>query len=103
MHFIVTHHLEQLAVACPRLRQLDLHFNRHFLKSLQGLHAIASICHDLQGLNLSNETTSDVESQMLLWEILSEMKLTCLALHLCMLLPSVEEDEKDLIYLFQKC
>ena len=98
-----SHQLEQLAITCPKLQRLNLYFNNHCLESLRGLHSIASSCHNLQGLNLSSIATKDIESQMQLWEILSEMKLTHLAIHLCVLLPSVEEDRMELIGLFQKC
>ena len=35
-------HLEQLAIACPNLQQLNLKENVNCLKSLQGLRAIAT-------------------------------------------------------------
>ena len=47
-------HLEQLAIACPNLQRLNLNNSSFFLESLQGLQAIASHCHHLQGLDIGN-------------------------------------------------
>ena len=99
---IYSHQLEQLAIECPNLQRLSLSCT-DCLKSLQGLHAIAGSCRNLQGLSLLYIPVKDVESQIQLWEILSEMKLTYLAVDLCVLLPSIEEDKMELINLFQKC
>jgi len=96
-------HLEQLAFSCPNLQRLNLFGNVHCLKSLRGLRTIASYCHNLQGLNLMPISVEEVENQMQLWEILSDMKLTHLAIGLCILLPCVEEDKIELKDLFQKC
>jgi len=71
-------HLEQLAIACPNLHKLNLQGCCHCLESRQGLKAIASHCHNLQGLNLDNKACAKV---ITLWEILSKMKLTHLAVN----------------------
>ena len=94
--------LEQLAVTCLNLQRLNLYKSMYCLKSLQGLRAIATFCNNLQGLNLSGIPVSEVEDQTQLWEILSDMKLTHLAIDFCVLLPSAENKQK-LIVLFQKC
>ena len=99
---IRSHQLEQLAIECPNLQRLSLS-STGCLKSLQGLRAIAGSCHNLQGLNLLNIPAKNVESQVQLWEILSEMKLTHLAVDMCVLLSPIEEDNMELISLFQKC
>ena len=96
-------HLEQLAFACPNLQRLNLNGNKECLKSLRGLRAIASCCHNLHGLNLKFISVKEVENQIQLWEILSSMKLTHLAICLCILLPSVEENKIELLDLFGKC
>ena len=57
-------HLEQLAIACPNLHRLDLGMRDLSLKSLQGLQAIASHCHNLQGLNLFGICVSKVEDHV---------------------------------------
>jgi len=90
--FEVTHsrelhsgHLEQIAIACPNLQQLNLLRSENCLKNLQGLHSIARSCKKLQGLNLLGISVSNVENQLQVWEILSDMHLTHLAIDLCML------------------
>jgi len=40
-------HLEQLAIACTNIQELDLKNCFHCLERLQGLQAIASHCHNL--------------------------------------------------------
>ena len=80
-------HLEQLAIACPNLKRLNLRKAQNSLQSLQGLRAIVEICRNLQGLNLVEIPASSVESYLLLWELLSSIKkLTHLAIDLCMLI-----------------
>jgi len=95
-------HLEQLAIACPNLQRLTLKFCDHCLESLQGLKAIASHCHYLQGLNLCGIHASKVEDDVALWEILSKLRLTHLAVGLC-LLRSEGANRERLICLYQKC
>ena len=95
--------LEQLAIACPNLQRLNLQQGGHCLKNLQGLHTIARSCHNLQGLNLVGISAEDVENHTQLWEILSSMKLTHLAVEVCMLLPSVKENKATLVSSFEKC
>ena len=95
-------HLEQLAIACPNLQRLNLRFTRKCLNSLQGLRAIASSCRNLQGLDLFNLHIEELENQTQFWKILSDMKLTHLAICLCIVQPSVRNIRK-LIALFQKC
>jgi len=48
----LSEHLQQLAVSCPNLCCLNLEYSKSCLKDLRGLHAIASECQNLQGLNL---------------------------------------------------
>ncbi|XP_065914507.1 uncharacterized protein [Dysidea avara] len=95
-------HLEQLAIACPNLQRLNLNTCSHCLESLQGLQAIASHCHYLQGLNMGNICTSDVEDHVLLWKILSDMKLSHLTMEFCVL-EAKDANKKTLICLYQKC
>ena len=59
---IYSGHLEQLAIACPNLEQLNLRNAQNSLKSLQGLRAIVDTCRNLQGLNLVGIPVSSVES-----------------------------------------
>jgi len=94
-------HLEQLAMLCPNLQRLKLCCVRSCLKSLQGLRTIASNCHSLQGLNLMCIPVTEVENHLQLWEILSDMKLTYLAMDLCLFVSSVERE--TLARLYKKC
>jgi len=96
-------HLEQLALACPNLLWLNLRNNSKCLKNLQGLEMISRCCQKLQGLNLLYVSLEDVECQIKLWDILSSMKLTQLAVELCILKPLVRNDTDKLISRFQKC
>ena len=96
-------HLEQLAIACPNLQRLNLQDCNHCLKSLKGLRAIASHCQNLQGLNLVGIHVSVMENHVLLWEILSDMKLTHLAADVSVLLSKKTAIKQKLICLLQKC
>jgi len=95
--------LEQVALMCPSLQRLGL--SNKSLNSLQGLRAIAASCNNLQGLNLLGIQVAQVEDQLQLWEILSNLKLTHLAMELCVMMrPLQDETHKQfLISLFQKC
>ena len=56
------------------------------LRNLQGLHVAVDSCHNLQGLNLVEIPVTEVENQVTLWQILSDIKqLTHLAVDLCVL------------------
>jgi len=92
-------HLQQLAITCPYLQRLNLQNCHNCLQSLQGLQAIASHCHYLQGLNLLGIHVSGVEDRILLWEILSGMNLTHLAVQFCILTAK----KGKLVHLYQKC
>jgi len=98
-------HLEQLAIACPNLMELNLEGNYSCLKSLQGLRMIAGSCQNLQGLNLSCISVDKMENLVQLWEILVEMKLTYLGIDLCALLPyELDEQVKEtIVNLHHKC
>jgi len=76
-------HLEQLAMACPNLMELNLQGNVKCLNSLQGLRMIATYCQDLQGINLSFISLKYVENQVQLLEILADLKLLYLSIELC--------------------
>ena len=97
-----SHHLEQLAIACPNLQRINLQNCSYCLKDLQGLQAIASHCHKLQGLNLLGMCFSLVEDHILLWEIFSNMKLTHLAMEHCVL-RSKAANKVKLISLYKQC
>jgi len=98
-------HLEQLALICPNLEELNLQGNANCLKSLQGLHMLASCCDNLQGLNLLGISVTDLESRLQLWQILADMKLIYLAIESCVLVPFEEDDQsKEIILgLHQRC
>ena len=110
-HFDVGHtekrlysgHLEQIAIACPNLMWLNLFDNSKCLQSLQGLDLISRCCQKLRGLNLLFVPIKNIECQIKLWDILSSMKLTQLAMELCTLKPLVERNTDKLIHRFQKC
>ena len=97
-------HLELLSIICPNLKRLNLSKGKNCLKSLKGLRAIASCCNNLQGINLCGIQVTEVENHIQLWEILSDMKLTHLALEPCNFMP-VEDDDayrQNLVKLYQK-
>ena len=98
-------HLEQLAIACPNLQRLNLFDNNVCLSSLKGLQMIAQRCCNLCGLNLGRVSITEVEDQMRLWQILSDMRLTHLVLEVCVFQPGVVDEsyELKLIDLFQRC
>ena len=98
-------HLEQLAMACPNLLELNLEKNVNCLKRLQGLRTIATCCQYLRGLNLLFISANDLESCIQLWEILVELKLTYLAIDSCALLPHEIDDQtmKTIVSLYQEC
>ena len=96
--------LEHVAQMCPNLHRLNLCMTQ-CLNSLQGLQAIAGSCCNLQGLNLLGIHTIQVENQLQLWEILSNLKLTHLGIMFCVVLP-LQNDyvyRERLITLYQKC
>jgi len=98
-------HLEQLALICPNLEELNIQGNTDCLKSLQGLGVLASCCDHLQGLNLLGISVTDVESRVKLWEILADLRLTYLAIELCVLIPWEDDgqNKEEIIDLFKKC
>ena len=75
------------------------------MKSLKGLRSIASCCRNLQGLDLIGIHVLQVENHVELWEILSDMKLTHLAIEQCIIIPRENDDANrlTLIKLYQKC
>ena len=94
-------HLEQISVVCPNLQQLNLEDNSKCLQSLVGLRSIAK-CSTLEGLNLLGIHDDDIEVDVELWKILSSLKLTHLALELCIMNPC-ERNKQNLVCLLQKC
>ena len=79
-------HLEQLSIACPNLQRLNLTRNYDCLNNLQGLHSLADNCRSLQALSLLEIHACDCEySCIQLWEILCTMRLTELAIEICMI------------------
>ena len=72
---LLSGHLEQLSVACPNLKRLDLKDNRSCLESLKGLKSIVNQCHSLQGLCLDRVHVTGVQKCIELWELLSEIKM----------------------------
>ena len=97
--------LNQIAMACPNLQQLKISKCCKSLTSLYGLQAVANYCHNLQGLDMIGISVSAVESQIQLWEILSKMTLTHLAVDYCIITPFAADtvNKKNLLCLYQKC
>ena len=95
-------HLEQLAMACPNLQHLNLQDKRHCLERLQGLHTLCA-CRKLRGLNLLG--ISEVECCVQLWKILVDMRLSYLAIELCVLTPWGDNKQinQEIIRLLQEC
>jgi len=89
-------------MACPNLQRLNLQYCTECMRSLQGLQAIASHCHNLQGLNLLGICVLMVEDHVQLWEILTAIKLTHLGVYCCVLKVEATNKEK-LIHLYQNC
>ena len=50
-------------------------------------------CAKLCGLNLIDIPVNKVEDQVILWEILSDMKLTHLVVEVCIFLPLIGNEE----------
>ena len=98
-------HLQQISGLCCHLQQLNLEYNPKCLQSLEGLRSIANCSPNLQGLNLLGIHAEDMEGRIELWKILSELKLTYLAVEWCMVNPCGEDDDykQRLIWLLQKC
>ena len=92
--------LDRLAVACPNLQRLDISFT-NCLENFQGMCSIAKRCHSLQGLNLLGIHMTDMKNHMQLWEILSDLKLTHLAIELCNIIP-FEGNDTNLTTLYRK-
>ena len=92
-HFDASHcgglypgHLEQLSIACPNLKKLDLCGNSSCLNNLQGLHGLANNCKNLQALNLRKIYVHNCEYNCVqLWEILCAINLTQLAIEAWMI------------------
>jgi len=99
-HSLFPGHLEQIAIACPNLQRLNLRDCSRCLESVKGLKTIASHRRNLTGLNLLH--IPNVEDHILLWEILSDMKLTHLAIDYCNLTLKCLNKEK-LIAFLRKC
>jgi len=103
--FLHPGHLEQLAITCPNLERLNIQYNVECLRNLQGLRMIASQCKKLRGLNMTCIPIANVQSQIELWRILADMKLTYLNIHVCFFHPVTKNSsyEEQIIELFQKC
>ena len=91
-------HLEQLAIAYPKIERIKLMLAKNFLQSLKRLQALVNKCQNLQGINLAGMTgIPSVECHLLLWELLSgAKKLTHLAIHLSTLTHNGNCDNVDL-------
>ena len=101
---VCSFHLEQLAVVCPNLQRLNLKNNVNCLEDLQGLRTIGHACQNLKGLNLAGISVLKVESCLLLWELLSSvMKLTHLAIDICMLKLRDLDNKQKLVKMFKGC
>ena len=99
-----SNNLEQLAAVCPNLQRLDLQGNVNCLKCLQGLRAIVQTCQNLEGINLTEISVSQVESLVPLWELLSSLKkLTHLTIDLCLMKASDANRQKLIINMFKTC
>ena len=103
-HFDASHcgglypgHLEQLSIACPNLKKLNLCGNSNCLNNLQGLHSLANNCKNLQALNLRKIYTHNSEYDCVqLWEILCAIHLTQLAIEAWMIIIHSSRDPTSL-------
>ena len=96
--FLVTWNKWPLLVLI-NLRQLNLQSSMNYLTNLQGLRSIASYCSNLQGLNLIG--ILEVEDKVQFWDVLNGMRLTHLALELCLTEPSTADEKIKTIELYQ--
>ena len=103
--FFNSGHLQQVAIVCPNLHQLNLRRNKGCLKNLQGLRAIATGCQKLEGLNILEISANEVENFVQLWEILVCLQLTYLCIDWCCLICIDGDDQTKhtIIGLHQKC
>lgn len=100
---IFSGHLEQLAIACPNLRWLDLQGCCDCLQNLRGLQTVINMCQDLQGLNIADISVTEVESYVLLWQMLSSItKLSHLTLDLCLLMVPDHVHKQRMITTYQR-
>jgi len=86
-----------ILVACPHLQRLNLSKNKRL--RLEDLQAIATCCCNLQGLNLGRILIPDSKFYVKVWEILSTMQLTHLAMDFKM---TDDMDRKQLAALFKQ-
>ena len=93
--------LESLAVLCPNLQRLNLQNSINCLKSLKGLYSVANHCHHLEKLNLLGISAKQVD-HVELWKVLSNIKLTHLAIQLCNT-AALPNDVQTLAILYNKC
>lgn len=87
----------QLTIVCPNLQVLSLQCSFHCLQSQRGLTAIASLCSNLQRLNLTGVQyvcAKMMEDNIQLWELLSNL--------ICTLQSKVATKHK-LVNAMQKC
>ena len=97
-------HLEQIAIACPNLRWLDLQGCCESLQSLKGLQSIVTVCQDLQGINIADIPVKEVESYLLLWQLISRIsKLTHLTIGVCLLKIPGHVNSQTVVNIFQSC
>ena len=97
-------HLEQIAIACPNLQWLNLKGCYESLQSLKGLQSIVNMCQDLQGLNIADIPIMEVESYVLLWQVISGIpKLTHLSLGLCLLIVPDHLHKQRMANIFRTC
>ena len=86
--------LEVIAEQCPVVVRLSLCGCTSSLKDLEGLGAIAAKCSKLKDLSLLQIHRRSVPCTGLLWEVVSHMHLTCLAVDACMLRPLPDADSR---------
>ena len=86
--------LEAIAEQCPDLIRLSLCGCSSSLMDLGGLAAVAAKCSKLKDLNLLQIHRRSVPCTGLLWEVVSRMHLTCLAVDACMLRPLPDADSR---------
>ena len=100
-------HLEQIAIACPNLQRLNLSGNQHCLENMDGVQKLVQCCQDLRGLNLLDIPFDNVHYSVRMFEVLSGLRLTHLAVEMCVLKPSYHlmrgnGNEMYLLYVFNK-
>jgi len=91
--------LGQLSFVMPHLQRLDLSCYDLSIYNMRGLCAVANTCHDLKGLNLKGSHVVSLNG-VVLWTILSRMRLTHLSLECCLITSAAFDNQPKMANLY---